>query len=422
MRIIHLSSTDNKGGGARSVYRIHKRMLAEGVDSKMFVRSKSTNDKEVISYKKNSGFLQRLKLKLRRKLKTGGLGYFHSDNSIHNGFSPAVSPYGKTVVKQLPKADIVTLNWVGNFLDYRDIQNLPKKADKLVWRLSDMNPFTGGCYYDNYCGKFRTSCGSCPCIKSEDPYDISSQSLEIKQKVIQSLPKGFLHIIAQSQWIKDEIKSSVVFKNIPVTRIPNGVDTSIFKPSPNNELRDQLKIDKNNIVIAFIAQSLDNPRKGREYFIKTLNALKDKTTAPITVLAIGGSELSAIEGIQILNISNISNNSELASMYSLADIYVISSVQDNLPNTVLEAMACGTPVCGFDIGGIPDVVKHGKSGFLAPLFNIDKLSDFIAQLIEDKSLLSKFSTKSREIIENEFSLDKQFENYMNYYNSLLQHG
>ncbi|MDM8553373.1 glycosyltransferase [Desulfococcaceae bacterium HSG7] len=419
MRIIHISSADNKGGGARSAYRLHASLRKQGVDSRMFVKSKYTQDDSVVAFEPKSSAIQRIIFRLRRRWETGNVGYFSANDTIYNGFAPPSTPFGTAPLKQLPEADIVSLNWVAGFWDYRNISHLPKRCKAVVWRLSDMNPFTGGCFYDNHCGRFIENCGKCPCLQSHKSNDLSWRSVMMKKSIIEALPPNFFHIVAQSRWIEKQIKVSNVFKNQPVIRIPNGIDTQQLQPQDSREARIELGVHPDHAVVLFVAQFLSNPRKGGAYFVETLKHVAAKSTIPITVLALGQDTLPPLSNVRIIQIKDVKDNAGLARCYSAADVYVITSLQDNLPNTVLESMACGTPVVGFEVGGVPDMVINGETGFLVPLKDTVALAQNILNIIQDNDLKTRFARKCRERIMKKFSLETQTQSYINLYERLL---
>ena len=421
MRIIQISSADNKGGAARSAYRLHKALIDHGIESLMYVRKKTTQDESVFTYEPKKSAIKQIGFRIRRRWETGGIGYFTAGDSVYNGFAPPMAPFGLAPFLQLPETDIVNLNWVVGFWDFRILPRLKEKCKAVVWRLSDMNPFTGGCLYDNYCGRFADQCGFCPCLQSCKPDDLSRRSIMMKKRIIETLPPGFLHIIAQSNWIEKQIKASAVFRGCSVTRIPNGIDIHRLKPYNSQKARIELGLHPEHAVILFIAQSLANPRKGGMYFTEAIKYLANYSERPITVLALGKDGLPPIDNVNIVQIQDVEDNDTLSRCYSAADVYVITSLQDNLPNTVLESMACGTPVVGFDAGGVPDMVKNGETGFLTPVKDIKALAVKIIEIISNENLRSRLSGKCREYMMQEFSLETQVKSYISLYERLLGH-
>lgn len=418
MRILHISSADNKGGGARSAYRLHRSLIEQGIESRMYVKNKFTNDESVIKFVAENSLKNRFLFSLRRRWETGNVGYFTVNNSLHIGFAPPTSPFGLAPLSQIPETDLVNFHWIAGFWDFRLLPFLASKSKAIVWRLSDMNPFTGGCFVDNDCNRFTKSCGRCPCLHSKKKNDLSRRSLSLKKHIIKALPKGFIHLVAQSRWIQEKIQSSAVFGGLPVTRIPNGINTQQFRPRNTREARAEFGIQEDHSVILFVAQSLSNPVKGSSFFAEAIGRVVENFKSPITVVALGQDDFPIIEDVCIIKM-NIEDDEKLTLAYSAADVFVITSLQDNFPNTVLESMACGTPVVGFAVGGIPDMVIDGETGFLAPVKDTGALAQKIIEIISNKNLRSHLSDKCREHITMKFSLEMQTKSYITLYDELL---
>ena len=418
MRITHISTADNRGGGARSAYRLHRALIMQGIDSRLYVKNKYTADDSVSVFAPSISYLKRTWFRIRRRWETGDVGYLTTKASIHVGFAPAKSPVGLAPLGQLPSADVVNLHWVAGFWDFRLLAHLHERCKAVVWRLSDMNPFTGGCFYDNHCGRFTEECGCCPCLQSNKKCDLSRRSLQLKKRVIAALPRDFLSIVAQSRWLEERIKASAIFGSLPVVRIPNGIDTNKFRPRNVGEARAKFGLKQDHAVILFVAQSLSNPAKGGSFFVEAVRRLSASYNAPITVMALGNGNLPRIDNVSTVHM-NFEDDEKLACAYSAADVFVITSLQDNLPNTVMESMSCGTPVVGFYVGGVPDMVVDGETGFLAPARDTALLAQRIKEIISDSGLRTCFSIKGREHIIENFSLERQTKSYINLYESLL---
>ena len=417
--VVHISTSDNRGGAARSAYRLHQELWKREYKSLVYVKNKYTSDDSVLQFSPNNSVFNRFFFKIRRKWETDRIGYIKTDLSNYVGFAAPTSPYRFSPLKTLPKADIINLHWVSVFFDFRSLPLLTNFCNSVVWRFSDMNPFTGGCFYDNNCGRFAQSCGMCPCLHSNNQNDLSMNSIKLKQKIISKLPQNFIHIIAQSRWMKNMVKASSIFQNIPVTIIPNGVNIQRFRPIDSKKARAKLNIPLNQIVVLFVSQSLRNPVKGRIYFLEAIRKLASITDKCITVLAIGKHSMPSVENVTIIQ-EYIEDDEKLAHAFSAADIFVITSLQDNLPSTVLESMACGTPVVGFSVGGIPDMVIDNQTGFLVPSKDTEALVEKILTLIHNRDLRLKFSMNGRKHIVNNFSIEKQADSYIDLYQSLLK--
>jgi glycosyltransferase involved in cell wall biosynthesis len=281
-----------------------------------------------------------------------------------------------------------------------------------------MNPFTGGCHYDEGCGRFASGCGMCPQLGSARLSDFSRRIFLRKQKALNCIGVHRLHIVAQSRWIAGEAARSPLLGRFPITVIPNGVDTNAFRPRNRAFSRDVLGIPHTSKAILFVAESTRNRRKGLDLFTKALRSLPDVSS--VTVLIAGHSKPEDLTGLDCRLMGLQGNDRLLSLLYSAADVFVIPSRQDNLPNTVLESMACGTPVVGFNVGGIPDMVRPGSTGWLAEPGDADSLSAVITRSLSNTAEREAFSSRARSVVEEEYTLELQVRRYRELYESAIQ--
>ena len=329
-------------------------------------------------------------------------------------FSQARTVEGTRVAQQVPEADIYNLHWINRFID--PLPFFQNTQQPIVWTLHDMNPFTGGCHYNVGCPKFEKQCGACPQLGSADPTDLSRTVWTRKQQAYQNAIRNErLHIVTPSKWLADQAKRSSLFQDAPVHVIPYGLDSSTFCPRDTEGLRRALEIPKAHCVVLFVAQSAKNHRKGFDLLSDALSRLDGEN---ITLLSIGGTnpDLEAVQPHR--HFGTIESNLLLSVFYSLADLFVIPSRQDNLPNTVLESMACGTPVVGYDTGGIPDMVRPGETGWLAEQGSVRSLRDKIQSALSDEAAQKRMGMRAREVVEEEYTFEEQAKKYRKMYNKL----
>jgi len=418
MRIVHLSTSDTTGGAARAAYRLHQGLRREGHDSRMFVMHKSSDDPSVVAFVPPRDPLSRVRRHLRRNainrdsapylaLRPEGLEPFSDDRSMH----------GADILAQLPKCDVINLHWVAGFIDYTSFFRSIPRHTPIVWRLSDTNPFTGGCHYDEGCGRFAQQCGSCPQLGSNDPYDLSFRIWQRKQAAFRHVAPSRLHIVALSNWIAKEARRSTLFGHIPISVIPNGIDATVFAPADRNMARNALAIPPDARVVMFSAGSIENRRKGLPQLIEALNGLSQHDD--IILLSLGGGKPALNGPLRHIHLGHVENDKQIAQAYRAADLFVIPSLQENLPNTALEAMSCGTPVVGFDAGGIPDLVRPGITGLLAPVGDIGALRTAIAALLDDAPRRAAMGSMCRQIVLNEYLPELQVQRYATIYRQLI---
>lgn len=418
MRIVHLSTTDIAGGAARAAYRLHSGLRRMGHDSRMFVARRSSNDPSVVAFAPPRDPLGRIQRHLRRQsinrdnaqyqaTRPSGLETFSDDRSMH----------GPDILRQLPPSDVVNLHWVGEFVDYTAFFGSVPQQTPVVWRLSDLNPFTGGCHYDEGCGRYAERCGICPQLGSHNPEDLSFQIWQRKHAAFRRVPPGKLHIVALSNWIAAEARRSSLFRNFPVSVIPNGIDSSVFAPGDRQAARHSLGIPANARVVMFSAHSVTNRRKGFAPLVEALAGLGSRSDLVLVSLGEGNLELNI--PLKHIHLGHVSDDQRIAQVYSAADLFVIPSLQENLPNTALEAMACGTPVVGFDAGGIPDLVRP-NTGLLAPVGDVTALRDAIRTLLDDEPRRAMLAAECRRVAVEEYAPELQVQRYVALYASLVK--
>jgi len=319
------------------------------------------------------------------------------------------------VVDSIPDADVYNLHWINGFIDplpfFRDTDQ------PIVWTLHDMNPFTGGCHYNVGCRRFEDRCGRCPQLGSNRESDLSRTVWMRKREAYRdALDTGRVHIVALCEWMVEEVKSSALLGNAPVYIIPNGLDHRTFRPRETQGIRSALQIPSGHRIILFVAQSARNHRKGFDLLAEALGALEEDD---VTLVSIGGREPDLETTLPHLHLGSIESDVLLSVFYSFADLFVIPSRQDNLPNTVLESMACGTPVVGFDTGGIPDMVRPGETGWLAEVGNVRALREAIEQALADDAAREQRGQRCRAVVEDEYTLKHQACQYIRLYESLV---
>jgi glycosyltransferase involved in cell wall biosynthesis len=419
MRIVHLSTGDSGGGAFRAAHRLHTGLRRLGHDSKMLVLRAGSGDENVIALKPRQGRFANW----ARKRRAGKIWrhYERYRATLPPGiepFSDDRSPYTREIVEQLPACDLVNLHWVGGgFLDHLSFFERYPKNVPLVWRLADMGALTGGCHYDRGCGKFAASCGACPQLGSNDPKDLSFQVWSRKLLSLRGVGSAGLHVVGTSRWIAAEAKRSSLFERFPVSVIPNGLDTDDFAPRDKSFCRDLWDIPRNAKVVLFAAESLANVRKGFAHLVDALAGLSGIEN--LLLVSVGGGKTELPSGLSLRGLGKVTNDRMLSTIYSAADVFVIPSLQESFGQTVIESLACGTPVVGFDSGGIPDMVRPGETGWLAPTGDTQALRQAMDEALRDEDRRNAMSPTCRRIAVEEYSLDVQASAYVRLYETLI---
>jgi glycosyltransferase involved in cell wall biosynthesis len=417
MRVFHLSTSDINGGAARAAYRLHVGLRSLGVDSNMFVSHRKSNDPTVVLFKRPKNPISRLRKDLRQRgIKRSVAPYRKTRPAGLEPFSDDRTRFGNGVFRQIAPYSIIHLHWIATFVDYRTIRAATRKSLAMVWTLHDMNPFTGGCHYDDGCGRWKQSCGSCPQLGSSDSKDLSYKIWQRKRAIFDRIAPHSLQLVTPSRWLAEKVIHSSLLGKYSVNVIPYGLDTDQFTPQPRLAARAELGIPAKARTILFVSDSLSTRRKGMHLLTKALVALRSLSDVLFVTL---GSDAPQI-GLPVpsLHLNYVRNDQQLAAAYSAADVLVLPSIQDNLPNTALESLACGTPIIGFRIGGLPDVVRHGATGLLVPPGDVIAFGAAMKELLLDTERRHEMSINCRAVAAEEYSLEVQARRYLELYNQL----
>jgi glycosyltransferase involved in cell wall biosynthesis len=412
MNVLLLSTSDITGGAGRAAYRLHQGLRSIEVDSRMLVQHKSSDDKTVTapSTRLGEGIA-----KMRITFDRLPLRFYRQRDATL--FSLQWLPDGTvTKIAQL-KPDIINLHWTGEA--FLQIEALAKFNRPLVWSLHDMWAFTGGCHYNQDCDRYTVSCGACPQLHSSKNWDLSRWVWQRKAKSWRNLE---LTIVALSSWLSKCASSSSLFRDLRIEVIPNGIDTGKYRPINQQVARELLNLPQNKQLVLFGSiWSTSVKRKGFHLLQPALQDLSQSGWHDKLELVIFGAsqpENPPELGFKVHYLGTLSDDLLLALVYSAADVFVQPSTQENLANTVMEAIACGTPCVAFNIGGMPDLIEHEKNGYLAQPYQIDDLARGIAWVLENEERHQKLSYRAREKAEQEFTLDLQAGRYLSLFTEI----
>ena len=418
MRILHLSTSDSHGGAARAAFRLHTGLRRLGVDSAMLVLRRTSGDANVCELSWSGDLATRFRRRRRRRQITADFEpYKRSLPAGFEIFSDDRSEAGYDLVRQLPECDLINLHWVAGFVDHEILfKNLPPNVP-LVWRLADMGALTGGCHYDGGCGGFTQRCGACPVLGSNTENDLSRAVWNRKHAALANIPDDRLNLVGTTQWIAGEAKRSSLLGRFRATVIPNGLDTTEFAPRDKGFSRDTLGVPGEARVVLFVADSAANKRKGFDHLAAALAGMSDEPN--LFLLSVGGGKPN-VPNLPQLHLGKISHDRMLSVIYSAADVFVIPSLQESFGQTITEAMACGTPVVGFDTGGIPDLVRPGVTGELAKVCDAFALREAIRRVLNNRETWSQLSANCRRVAVEEYSLELQATRYERLYRTILE--
>lgn len=382
----------------------------------MYVRAKQSEDDHVRRFQPSDHPVDQIKRLGRYAiLRLQRMRYAFSEDPTLDAFTDDRSRFAGEVILQLPASDLYHLHWISSFIDIGTF--FERTTRPIVWTLHDMNPFTGGCHYTRSCTQHVDVCGPCPQLGSSSANDLSRAIFERKRSALApAIREQRLHIVAPSNWLAEEARESRLLGDAPVHMIPHGLDHDLFRPVPSSKSRVRLGIPPDHTVLVFIAASTDNDRKGGAYLAEALERIDVPNT---TVLSIGKKRPRFQSRLHHVHAGYIDDDTELAALYSLADIAVVPSMQEAFGQTVLEAMACGTPVVGFAAGGIPDMIRPGRTGWLSETGRVASLRKKIQEALTSDEARRRMARQCREVVEAEYTLEVQAKRHIELYESIL---
>jgi glycosyltransferase involved in cell wall biosynthesis len=287
-----------------------------------------------------------------------------------------------------------------------------------VWTFHEMNAFTGGCHYSGVCDRFLDRCGSCPqLMTTTSDADFTRGVVERKRRILARVPRSRLTVVSPSQWLARESRRSSLFREFDVRVIPNGIDLQEFRPMERTEARRRLNLPLTARIVLFVADLVVDRRKGLRLLLKAFHEIKGIPDLLLVTLGRGGYD--ALTTHTTRHLGSLSDSDDLRAAYSAADAFAIPSLQDNLPNTILESMACGTPVVGFAAGGVGEAVVDGVSGLLAPTGDYGALAAAMYRILEDRPLRAALSRHARLRVEREYAIGLQARRYASLYQELV---
>ena len=392
MRVHHISSAPINGGAARAGLRLHQGLSQlDGVES-LWLDAGGLPDvpraKHLGHATKPVSLLTRIRRRYwQRKMQRDFVWYM----------TPYSSPLGwgdSSLFQSFPRPDFWNLQWVSNFLDWEHL--LPWMAEQapIIWTLHDLNPLMGVWHYhplDNETNRKREA--------------INHSAVELKRRALSCVPKNRLTFVGPSKWMVEQCRQSQVTSGFPVIHIPYGLDTEVFTPRDKLVVRSMYGIADDELVLGFVADRIDDPRKGMAQLEAAIADLP--SFARIHVLTVGNGQPPQFK-FPHHHLGGIQSDHLLSLFYSACDLFVCPSLQDNLPNTVLESMACGTPVVAYETGGLPDMVRDGESGYIVKsVGDVRALATAICNLCNETKNLSAMRVQSRELAIREYSLPLQ---------------
>jgi len=411
MRIAHLNFSDH-GGAAIATRRLHRALLQAGLDSHLLLAEKHhpTPHATVVEHRFTP---QPLRERLRKRLLRCRYPPMARDNPAYRkaGAYTAVSDWRSHLrppdfAPHLAGTDIIHLHWVARFIDCESTLPWLARQAPLVWRLADIWPLLGIWHYQ------PDDAERSPRL---DSYENTARRL--KKHALDQIPPHRLTLIGTSRWNCQQARNTPAFARFPVRQIPNCLDTAIFRPLPKEQTRGILGIPHDKKVIGFIADYAEDPRKGFKLLLQAVNAQNDPD---LLILTVGASSAAGRGDSRFRHLGRLEDEHCLALFYAALDVFICPSLKESFGQTVFEAMACGTPVAGFDAGGIPDMVRPGQTGWLAPVGDVEALAARIREALESPQQRAQYGRNARAVCEKEYALEVQARAYRDLYAELVE--
>ena len=382
MKVLIVNTSESTGGAAIAARRLMSALEEKGVGVQMLVRdraktgtktkTKTGTDKRVVAlpchWLTMWHFLwERLVILVRLHFKTKNL--FAIDAGI--------SGTDITRMQAFREADVVHLHWVNQgMLSLSDIRKIVRSGKPVVWTMHDIWPATSLCHLTLQCRQFTrrgidarsSGCRHCPYLPGGgSAKDYSSTVWRRKQKM---LAGGNVTFVACSRWLQGEAKASALLRGHLIESIPNAIDTKLFCPGNREEARREEGLPLDRKIVLFVCQRVTNLYKGMDYLIDACKQLAKDHPAmadEVTVVLLGShaDEVAAMLPFPTMTLGYVADEQRMARIYRTADVFVLPSLSENLPNTIMEAMACGVPCLGFRVGGIPEEIDHRRTGYVA---------------------------------------------------------
>jgi len=383
----------------------------------MIVAWKHGNDESVLEIGPSAG-LTRWRRAARRRLVNLPMRRYRSIRPAGcDMFSDARSAFGRELVRLLPECDVIHLHWVAGLVDYERFLPAAAELAPIVWTLHDMNSFTGGCHYSCSCRRFTERCGACPQLGLGRDGDLSRRIWRRKARALGRVADDRLTVVGPSRWITDLAARSSLMGRFRTATIANGVDTDIFAPRDKSAARRELNLPDDARIVLFIAHDLTNRRKGAGVLMDALGRAGD--VPGLLLVTVGLAQVAPPAGIAHRHVGQVADEATMARLYNAAAVLAIPSQEDNLPNIMLEAMACGLPVVGSAVGGVGETVRSGQTGLLAEAGDSQGLAQIISRLLTDEAARRQMAQNCRQRAQRDLSLSATGEAYMQLYRRLV---
>ncbi|MCB9772384.1 MAG: glycosyltransferase [Candidatus Omnitrophica bacterium] len=412
MKILLVNAFESIGGAGRASQRLYRGLLTLGINITFLVtRPDSESSQAIPLWRTKNPWLPII---LSRIDLLPLLFYPKKKNNI---FSPSIIPtfLNATIKKSTP--EIIHLQWINYAMV--QIEQIAKIKSPIVWTLHDSWAFTGGCHLPFDCTNYENVCGTCPELGSQNPNDLSHDIWLRKNTAYKNLN---IHVVCPSHWLAKRARASSLFQGKTIHIIPNGIDTKIYKPANMETSRTNLNLPQNKKLIFIGAMHIDKDQnKGFHLLRPILDKMNAQGMNDIEFIIIGskkkGREIIGAYPFNFLGI--LKNENTIAAAYTAANVTLLLSRQENLPYTLIESLACGTPAVAFNVGGIPEIIDHLKNGYCAEPYDINDILKGLLWVFNTHGHHHELSNAARKKCTEVFSIESQLQSYINLYKEIL---
>ena len=376
MKVLFLNTSEQTGGAAVAAGRIMRALREKGVEARMLVRDRSTSDPHVLSLTPSWRLRRNF---LWERLVIWGANRF----SRRNLFAVDIANAGTDVTRrpEFREADVIHLHWINQgYLSLHSLERILRSGKPVVWTMHDMWPATSLCHHARECTAFHTECRTCPFLGEHRlPVDLARRVFRRKAALYRGAPLSF---VTCSHWLREQASRSALLQGKEITAIPNPIDPAAFRPQDKAAARKHwgTLLPGGQRLILFGACRFTDKRKGIDYFIDSCRILahrRPEWAGKVGIALFGqgdGQQLAREIPYPVYPLGQLRSGEEMALAYNAADLFVTPSLEENLPYTIMEAIACGLPCAGFRIGGIPEMIDHKRNGFLADYKSAEDLA------------------------------------------------
>jgi glycosyltransferase involved in cell wall biosynthesis len=402
MKVLLVSTNDKKGGAGIACLRIFRALRKHGTDEvNMLVRDKKTDEPGL--YTINTNIFRRMLNFASFCMERAQILFLLRFRKKHL-YHVSIDNFGSVGLLKHPlvqEADVINFHWTSQaMLSVNQLQKLLDMGKRIVFTMHDMHYFTGICHYARSCTRYLVGCGNCYFLgKGKNDNDFSRRWFERKLAISKRQTIAF---VGCSQWLTDLAKQSKVFKGMRVLNIPNPIDTAVYRAIDKDDAREQFGVTGKSVVL-FGAYSVKDRRKGFHYLEKALAYIHEKFPGyddVIELLTFGKGDPSSLQKLpyRSKSVGYVSDEKTLVALYSAADVFVTPTLEDNLPNTVMEALSCSVPCVSFDIGGLPQLIDHKRNGYLAKYRDHIDLANGIMEILQavDRNVMRHAARKKVE--------------------------